>query len=93
MVCLVHENIGIKNMLVVDYREGGRRRGGGLAIFWKEDVAFNLVSMSANHIHASLTGHNNVASYLTGFYGYPEAHNKHKSWELLQHLSSSVNGP
>ena len=31
--------------------------------------------------------------FLTGFYGWPEASEKKKSWTLLSHISSFVDGP
>ena len=58
-----------------------------MALIWKNDVWLELINFTANHIMVRVTW------WLTCFYGWPEATQKHKSWELLSHLISFVEGP
>ncbi|KAL0004681.1 hypothetical protein SO802_012242 [Lithocarpus litseifolius] len=65
--------------------------GGGLALLWKDDVVMELINFSPNHILMKVTEEDGFIWFFTGFYGWPEAQNKEKSWQLLKHLRSFVN--
>ncbi|XP_023911126.1 uncharacterized protein LOC112022729 [Quercus suber] len=66
--------------------------GGGLAMLWKEDVNLNVINFSDHHILAKVVELNGREWFLTGFYGWPEASQKAKSWVLLNHIRSFVEG-
>ena len=67
--------------------------GGGLALVWKEDVKLEVFNYTDNHILAKVSERSGFQWFLAGFYGWPDVSHKHKSWTLLRHLSSIVNGP
>ena len=52
-----------------------------------------LLILFDNHILAKVVEKDGFVWYLTGFYGWPEANEKRKSWALLSHLKSFVEGP
>lgn len=64
---------------------------GALALLWKE-VVIDVINFTANHILAKVTEEDGFTWYLTGFYGWPESSQKSKSWALLTHLLSFVDG-
>ena len=68
-------------------------QGGGLALIWKNDVRLELKNFTANHIMVRVLEDGGFTWWLTCFYGWPEATQKHKSWELLSHLKSFTEGP
>ncbi|XP_075658946.1 uncharacterized protein LOC142628792 [Castanea sativa] len=67
--------------------------GGGLALIWKEEVRLEVINYTDNHVLAKVVEDDGFQWFLTGFYGWPETTQKHKSWALLRHISSLVNGP
>ncbi|XP_075642272.1 uncharacterized protein LOC142613671 [Castanea sativa] len=67
--------------------------GGGLSLFWKLEVKMDLINFTDNHILARAVEEDGFAWMLTCFYGWPEASKKPKSWALLAHLRSFVDGP
>jgi len=67
--------------------------GGGLALIWKAEVQLEVINYTENHILAKVVEDDGFEWFLMGFYGWPEACQKHKSWALLKHLSSFVDGP
>ncbi|XP_023881711.1 uncharacterized protein LOC111994084 [Quercus suber] len=66
--------------------------GDGLALLWKNDVMMELINYSPNHILMKVIGEDGYVWFFTGFYGWPEAQHKEKSWKLLEHLRTFVNG-
>lgn len=67
--------------------------GGGLALIWKEEVKLDVINFTDHHILARVVEEDGFAWLLTCFYGWPEASQKHKSWALLNHLRSFIDGP
>ncbi|KAK9998524.1 hypothetical protein SO802_018127 [Lithocarpus litseifolius] len=67
--------------------------GGGLALIWKNEVQLQLVNYTANHILVKVREDDGFEWWLTGFYGWPEACQRYKSWELLAHSRTFVEGP
>ena len=61
-------------------------KGGGLVLFWKFGIEVDIVSSSLNHIDATINKSSGEAWRFTGFYGEPETHRRHKSWDLLRQL-------
>ncbi|KAL0010846.1 hypothetical protein SO802_005954 [Lithocarpus litseifolius] len=51
-----------------------------------------LINYSPNHILMKVIEEDGFVWFFIGFYGWPEAQNKEKSWQLLKHLRSFVNG-
>ncbi|XP_030964070.1 uncharacterized protein LOC115985243 [Quercus lobata] len=67
--------------------------GGGLALIWRAGVQMELINFTMNHILVKVTAEDGFVWFLTGFYGWPEACQRGKSWALLNHLRSFVDGP
>ena len=67
--------------------------GGGLALIWKNEVQLQLVNYTANHILVKVREDDGFEWWLIGFYGWPKACQWYKSWELLNHIRSFVEGP
>ena len=63
-------------------------RSGGLAMLWTAETNLHIQTYSSNHINALLFYNSNTPSRLTGFYGRLEDYRRHKTWQLLRHLSS-----
>ncbi|XP_075499426.1 uncharacterized protein LOC142537821 [Primulina tabacum] len=61
-------------------------RSGGLIILWKTPLDVTVHSYSSRHIDC-MVNHFEKCWRFTGFYGNPEARNRHLSWELLRRLS------
>ena len=60
---------------------------------WKNDVHMELINYIANHILFKVMEEDSFGWFLSGFYGWPKACQKVKSWELLRHIRSVVDGP
>ena len=67
--------------------------GGGLVLIWKNDVCLELINFIANHIMVRVLEDDRFIWWLTCFYGWLEAIQRHKSWQLLSHLKSFGEGP
>ena len=66
--------------------------GGGLALLWKEDIGLDVFKFSNNQILATVTKSDGFQWVLTGFYGWLEMQDRYKSWALLSHICSLVDG-
>ena len=53
----------------------------------------DVINFTENHILAKVVEKDGFVWYLTCFYGWPDSSQKAKSWALLSHLSSFVDGP
>ena len=62
-------------------------------MLWKEELILDVINFTDNHILAKVVENDGFVWYLTGFYGWPKANEKWKSWALLAHLKSFVEGP
>ena len=80
----------VKNRIQIDKKCVVERinRGGGLVLFWKNDLVVDVISSSLNHIDAVINKDTEAAWLFTGFYGEPESHRRHESWDLLHNLHS-----
>ena len=83
------KDLPLPNKFIVKKPDGG----GGLALLWKRGVVVEVINCTDNHILAKVIEDDGFAWYLTGFYGWPESSQKEKSWALLSHLASFVDGP
>ena len=61
-------------------------------MLWKEDIRLDVFKYSDNQISAWVTESDGFRWQLTGFYGWPETKDCFKSWILLSHISSYVDG-
>ena len=77
------------NRIVVKNPNSGR----GIALIWKNDVRMELINYTANHILVKVMEEDGFGWFLSGFYGWPEACQKVKSWKLLRHIRFVVDGP
>ena len=66
---------------------------GGLAMLWKTDVNVELVNFTTNHILVNVKEDDGFMCFLSGFYGWPDQAQHTKSWALLNHLKTLVDGP
>lgn len=80
--------LGYQNSFVVSCRG----RSGGIALFWHEEVNFNLISFSQNHIDGLVT-YERKQWRLSGFYGHLEEENRGLAWDLLRWLRGSNTTP
>ena len=55
-------------------------------MFWKSGIEVDVVSSSLNHIDATINKSSGEAWQFIGFYGEPETHRRHESWDLLRQL-------
>ena len=72
-------SFGYSNGFVVE------RRGlsGGLALLWKDHCDIKIMGFSIGHIDAIVTEEDGKCWKFIGFYGNPETHLRHHSWDLL----------
>ncbi|XP_075636753.1 uncharacterized protein LOC142608992 [Castanea sativa] len=61
-------------------------KGGGLVIYWKNDLLIDVVSSSLNHIDVIINKDIEASWHFTGFFSEPETHKRHESWDLLHNL-------
>ena len=66
---------------------------GGFSLIWKHEVDVDAINFTQNHILAKVREEYSFLWYMIGFYGWPETTQKSKSWALLHHLMSFVEGP
>lgn len=68
-------------------------RGGGLALFWKNDMELYVESSSPNHIDASINKAKEDVWRFTRFCGAPETHLRMEPWNLLRDLHQRFSVP
>ena len=56
-------------------------------------MTLDVINFTNNHILAKVVENDGFVWYLIGFYGWPKANGKRKSWVLLSHLKSFVEVP
>ena len=67
-------------------------RGGGLVLFWKNEIEVDVKSSSLNHIDVTINKNSEKPWRFIGFYGEPDTHKRFESWDLLcsLHRQSSL---
>ena len=55
---------------------------GGLALTYKKYVSMEVIIFTANHVLAKVMEDDSFTWFLTCFYGWPEVHQREKSWKL-----------
>lgn len=85
--CLNQRFLHFEGCIAVDCDGEGRSRKGGLAIIWRGVVDMTLIHYSSNHILLSAhDSSSNCKWFLSGIYGWPEAENKWRTWDLLERI-------
>ena len=84
VLVLVQEKIKFKNKFIA----ARRNKAGGLVIFWKEDFDLTIETFSKNHIDTTMNKNKAKEWRFTGFYGEPDAQNRHEAWARLKNLKS-----
>ena len=85
----LYSNLPFQNRIFAKHPNAG----GGLALLWKNTIKLEIINYNVNHKMALVTEEDGFKWYLTGFYGWLEAQQKEKSWQLLQDLKTFVEGP
>lgn len=84
---MLRVKIGFQNCLSVSCKG----RSGGMALLWKSDIDVVIKSYSSYHIDATV---NSASSFhITLFYGHPRTEKRKESWDLLQSLAKTTDGP
>jgi exonuclease III len=81
--------IGLTNMVAKDCRG----RSGGLALFWRNGINFQLRAMSRLYIDGEVEEKDGFVWRLTGFYGEPSSDKKSLSWRALRVLNAARRRP
>ena len=81
----LYSNLPFQNKVIVKHPNG-------LAFLWKNTINLEIINYTANHVLALVTEKDGFKWYLTDFYGWPEAQQKEKSWQLLEYLKTFVDG-
>ena len=58
-------------------------RGGGLVLFWKNEIEVDVESSSLNHIDVTINKNSEKPWRFTGFYDELDTHKRFESWDLL----------
>lgn len=77
----------IDRMIVVDCEGEGRKRRGGLVLFWRHEINIQVSSFSQNHIDVIVIEGDGSEWCFTGIYGFPEEENKVKIRALMEALA------
>ena len=85
----IYSNLSYQNKIIVKHLD----LGGGLALLWKNDINMEIVNYTTNHVLAKIIEEDRFVWYMIGFYGWPNAQQKFKSWKLLAYLKNFVDGP
>lgn len=81
--------LGLTNMVAKDYKS----KSGGLAIFWKNGINFQVRTVSRPYIDGDVVESDGFVWRLTGFYGEPSSDNKELSWRALRTLNAARRRP
>ena len=61
-------------------------------MLWKENISLDVFKFSENQISTWVIESDGFRWLLTGFYGWPEVKDRNKSWTLISHICSYVDG-
>jgi hypothetical protein len=82
--------LGFNNCLVVD----GEGKGGGLALFWSDEIKMDILSYGLHHIDAIVWDDSHHAGWRGMFvYGEPRTYDRHNMWELLRRIKPCSKAP
>lgn len=63
-----------------------------MALLWKKEVDITVRSFTKHHVVVVVNYENKESWHFTGFYGEPEAAQRHHSWTLLNRLGGMNHG-
>ena len=86
---IVQSKIGFDHHWVVP-REG---RGGGLVLFWKENINLTIEESNKSYIDAFIDKNSENEWRLTGFYGKLEIARRFDAWNKLRNLNTNLETP
>lgn len=89
----IRRKVKMGNCFGMDCKGDGRRRSGGLALLWRNDISIRVSGSSLNYIDAMIDWDDGLSWRLTGLYGHPEEENKEKTKDLLLNLHKKYDGP
>ena len=69
------------------------RRGGGLVLFWKNDVHVTVKDSHRYFIDVTLDKNKDTKWRFTGFYGEPKTHRRMEAWSKLTGLNNMLGIP
>jgi exonuclease III len=73
--------LDMNNCFVVD----GVGKGGGMALYWKDEIKIQLLSYRLHHIDTLVWDGVHYAAWRATFvYGEPQVHERDKMWELMR---------
>jgi hypothetical protein len=68
-------------------------KGGGLALFWNEEVKVNLISFGNHHTDVKILEPNGLIWRYTFIYGEPRAQDMPEMWKLLHRIKQDAKEP
>jgi hypothetical protein len=68
-------------------------KGGGLALFWSEEINVNIVSFGNHHIDVRIFNTDGLTWRCTFVYGKPKAQKRHEMWTFLRRIKKDVKEP
>jgi hypothetical protein len=75
--------LGMNNCFIVD----GRGKGGGLVLFWKQEIKIWILSYAMHHVDTLIwDGSHHAAWRGTFIYGEPRTQDRHQMWQLLRRI-------
>jgi hypothetical protein len=88
------ENLRFRIGMKECFQVKGDRKGGGLALYWTEELTVDLLSFSNNHIDVHISGgpYEHVWKG-TLIYGEPKACDRHLMWTKLQRIKPRSDRP
>lgn len=78
----IKNEIGFQSMLAIS----SVRRGGGVALLWKDTITVDPQTFSLYHIDVHVNVSHQEPWRLTRVYGHPEEQRKKKTWTMLKNL-------
>jgi hypothetical protein len=68
-------------------------KGGGLALYWKEDTIVSLINFGVHHIDVKITEPDGLIWRCTFVYGEPKAQDRPEMWKLIRRIKTDVREP
>jgi hypothetical protein len=68
-------------------------KGGGLALYWKEDTVVSLINFGVHHIDVKITEPDALIWRCTFVYGEPKAQDIPEMWKLIRRIETDVREP
>jgi hypothetical protein len=68
-------------------------KGGGLALYWSEEIKVNLINYSSHHIDIRIIESDAKTWRCTFVYGEPKSQDRHEMWKLLKRIKREVKEP